>query len=121
MIVMSSKVCRYCNCPSPLVSNIIRNIKSKSQFLNPNRNILEIELFHADESKVTWKEIDTFMKNMESKLKLKKLKLLRSTLQVDEDEDWIQLDDIQTFLYAGCNTKIPEPQKFHLVYSYKSK
>jgi hypothetical protein len=118
---MSSKVCRVCNCPSPLISNVIRNIKSKSQFLNPNRNILEIELYHADESKVTWKEINDFMKNMESKLHLKRLKLLRSTLQVDEDEDWIQLDDIQTFMYAGCNTKIAEPQIFRLVYSYKPK
>lgn len=121
MLVMSSKVCRYCNCPSRLENRIIRKVKSKSQFLNPNRIILEIELFHADESKVTWNEIDAFMKNMETKLKLKKLKLLHSTLQVDEDEDWIQLDDIQTFLFAGCNTKIPDPQFFRLVYSYKSK
>lgn len=84
--------------------------------------ILEIELFHADESKVTWKEINTFMKKMENETSLmRKLKLLRSTLQMDEDEDWIQLDDIQTFLYAGCNTKIKNPQDFRLVYSYKSK
>jgi hypothetical protein len=121
MLVMSSKVCRYCKCPSPLENRIIRKVRSKSQFLNPGRIILEIELFYADESKVTWDEIDTFMKNMERKSGLKKLKLLRSSLQIDEDEDWIQLDDIQTFLYAGCNTKIQDPQKFRLDYSYKSK
>ncbi len=87
MLVMSSKVCRYCKCPSPLENRIIRKIRSKSQFLNPGRIILEIELFHADESKVTWDEIDTFTKNMKKKSGLKKLKLLRSNLQIDEDED----------------------------------
>jgi hypothetical protein len=61
------------------------------------------------------------MKKMENETSLKKLKLLRSILQIDVDEDWVQLDDIQTFLYTGCNTKIPNPQNLRLVYSYKSK